>query len=172
MAMGIRKYRNYLFSFRGRIHREDFWSRLAITFAAFIVVVIVALYMPASFIRYSLITILIVAGFAVWLSSTVQRLHDRGKSAWYLPLFFGVPTLIANFEAPSRDNYNFYLFAFNIKFSVAYLGTGSFLSLLSSAIFVWMIVELGCLRGTAGPNRYGPDSLQPAPETPAPTQPA
>src|SRR6266487_727368 len=31
------------------------------------------------------------------------------------------------------------------------------------AISVWAFVELGCLRGTPGPNRYGPDPL----DTPA-----
>jgi uncharacterized membrane protein YhaH (DUF805 family) len=134
MSMDIRKYGYYLFSFRGRIHREDFWSRLAVTFVAFIVAVIAALYMPASLIRYSLMMVLIIGGLAVWLSSTVQRLHDRNKSAWYVLIFFGLPTLIANFEAPSRDNYNFYFSAFNIKFSLAYIGAGSFLSLLSSAV--------------------------------------
>jgi uncharacterized membrane protein YhaH (DUF805 family) len=25
--------------------------------------------------------------------------------------------------------------------------------------FIWFIVECGCLRGTAGPNRFGPDPL-------------
>ena len=32
---------------------------------------------------------------------------------------------------------------------------------MSFAITVWAIVELGFLRGTLGPNRYGPDPLAP-----------
>jgi uncharacterized membrane protein YhaH (DUF805 family) len=32
-------------------------------------------------------------------------------------------------------------------------------SLASLAISIWAFVELGCLRGTAGPNKYGPDPL-------------
>jgi len=31
--------------------------------------------------------------------------------------------------------------------------------LFSLALWVWAIVELGFLRGTKGPNRYGPDPL-------------
>jgi len=34
------------------------------------------------------------------------------------------------------------------------------LSLLSFAISIWAIVVLGFLRGTRGPNRYGPDPLE------------
>jgi uncharacterized membrane protein YhaH (DUF805 family) len=33
------------------------------------------------------------------------------------------------------------------------------LHLISFGITVWAFVELGCLRGTMGPNRYGPDPL-------------
>ena len=42
-------------------------------------------------------------------------------------------------------------------------GTEDILSLLLStasvALGIWAIVELGFLRGTSGPNRYGPDPL-------------
>jgi uncharacterized membrane protein YhaH (DUF805 family) len=39
-------------------------------------------------------------------------------------------------------------------------GDASFVfSLAGFAISIWACVELGCLRGTAGPNRYGPDPL-------------
>ncbi len=37
------------------------------------------------------------------------------------------------------------------------LGIGSF------AVTVWIIVELGCLRGTQGPNRFGSDPLEALP---------
>jgi uncharacterized membrane protein YhaH (DUF805 family) len=33
------------------------------------------------------------------------------------------------------------------------------LHVISFAISVWAFVELGCLLGTVGPNRYGPDPL-------------
>ncbi len=31
----------------------------------------------------------------------------------------------------------------------------------SFAISIWGFVEIGCLRGTEGPNQYGPDPLPP-----------
>ena len=34
----------------------------------------------------------------------------------------------------------------------------------SLAVTVWVIVELGCLRGTQGPNRFGSDPLQASPQ--------
>jgi uncharacterized membrane protein YhaH (DUF805 family) len=37
--------------------------------------------------------------------------------------------------------------------------TGILMSLAGTAIAIWAFVELGCLRGTVGPNRYGPDPL-------------
>jgi uncharacterized membrane protein YhaH (DUF805 family) len=39
---------------------------------------------------------------------------------------------------------------------------------VSFAITIWAIVELGFLRGTIGPNRYGPDPL-PLPTLPTST---
>jgi uncharacterized membrane protein YhaH (DUF805 family) len=33
------------------------------------------------------------------------------------------------------------------------------ISLASVALSIWGFVELGCLRGTAGPNKYGSDPL-------------
>ena len=31
--------------------------------------------------------------------------------------------------------------------------------IIGLAILIWAIIELGCLRGTPGPNRFGPDPL-------------
>ena len=38
--------------------------------------------------------------------------------------------------------------------------TGLILGLVGFGISIWATVELGFLRGTAGPNSYGPDPLQ------------
>jgi uncharacterized membrane protein YhaH (DUF805 family) len=32
-------------------------------------------------------------------------------------------------------------------------------ALIAGIISLWMLIELGFLRGTIGPNRYGPDPL-------------
>ena len=111
--------------------------------------------LPIDVLSYLLIAIFVLAGLAVWLAASVERLHDRDKSAWFLFLFFGIPTLISNIET-AREGFT--------NFSFFYGGTGSALSIIAGIISVWMVVELGLLRGTAGPNRYGPDPLQEAAE--------
>jgi uncharacterized membrane protein YhaH (DUF805 family) len=40
------------------------------------------------------------------------------------------------------------------------------LRLVAFAITVWAFVELYCLRGTTGPNRFGPDPLATPQSTP------
>lgn len=69
-----------------------------------------------------------------------KRLHDRDKSGWWLLLFFLGPVILA---------------------AVAMLGDtiARVCEIAAPVISVWMIVELGCRPGTAGPNRYGPDPL-------------
>lgn len=152
---------HYLFGFRGRINRIDFWSRLLMAFALF-VAAMMASYIPIAVLKYLLVTALILAGFAAWLSATLERLHDRDKSAWYLFIFFGVPTVLRNLEEPPKDGSTTLWFF--------YAGMGSFLAIICTLISCWMLAELGCLRGTIGPNRYGPDPLQPAPDDAATVQ--
>jgi uncharacterized membrane protein YhaH (DUF805 family) len=63
----------------------------------------------------------------------IKRLHDRDKSGrWLLPMYL-VPVI-------------FYLAPI---FTVA----------AASALIIWPLVEFGFLRGTQGPNTYGPDPL-------------
>jgi uncharacterized membrane protein YhaH (DUF805 family) len=69
----------------------------------------------------------------------IKRLHDRNKSGWWLLLFYLLSGVL----------------------DVA--GMTGKLPLLfelgSVAISIWALVELGCLRGTAVTNQYGPDPL-------------
>ena len=80
----------------------------------------------------------------IWVSLALgaKRLHDRDKSAWWLVLFYVVPGILSSL-ANQMD-------------------FGFVLHLVSFAITVWAFVELGCLRGTVGPNQYGPDPLEAA----------
>ena len=83
--------------------------------------------------------LVLFAGFAV----AIKRLHDRNKSAWWL-LLFALVTLILQTIA-------YYTGAVEVRL---------ILVLVCIPIGIWFFVELGFLRGTAGPNRYGPDPLQ------------
>jgi uncharacterized membrane protein YhaH (DUF805 family) len=75
------------------------------------------------------------AGFAV----VIKRLHDREKSAGWLLLFVLVPLILQAIA--------YYTGAVEVRIILA---------LACFFIGIWYLVELGFLRGTAGPNRYGP----------------
>lgn len=156
----------YLFSFQGRINRLRYWQ-FALVSAGFLVAGLVALvpYMnyaadtasagnpvsPFSSL-FGIVTILIVvvlffsliaASFAV----SVKRLHDRNKSGWWVLFFLVLPGVldpVARAISHSPDHPN---------------GTALLLELANLVISIWAFVELGCLSGTAGENRFGPDPL-------------
>ena len=144
-----------LFSFNGRINRGKYWLAVLIYVAVW-----------TSFVAGSLVWLggldidnllsFAGAGLTIWfvgfilfialawsgLAVGVKRLHDRDKSGWWILLFWLGPGLLGGWQttAPNMD--------------------GSFmLSLAAGAIAIWAFVELGCLRGTPGPNRFGPDPL-------------
>jgi uncharacterized membrane protein YhaH (DUF805 family) len=59
------------------------------------------------------------------LGVCIKRLHDRGKSGWWLLIFWALPAVAIG------------------------------------VIWLWAVLELGCLGGTEGPNAYGPEPLPP-----------
>jgi uncharacterized membrane protein YhaH (DUF805 family) len=85
---------------------------------------------------------LFVAGIAVG----IKRLHDRNKGGWWLLLFYVVPGMISAAQRVVDEE-------------GGRSGIVLVLALASVAIPIWALIELGCLRGTAGPNQYAPDPL-------------
>lgn len=78
--------------------------------------------------------------FIVSIPLAAKRLHDRNKSAWWVLFFYFGPFVLS-----------YGIEALSVLDVVRGLG--------SLAILLWGIVELGILRGTVGPNRFGPDPL-------------
>jgi uncharacterized membrane protein YhaH (DUF805 family) len=137
-----------LFSFHGRLNRKPYWmTGIAITFVVVIVLLILwALsgeHELAGFIAvWVLFAVLYIPLVWVGLAISAKRLHDRDKSAWWLLLFYAVPSVLSA--------------------ASSYIGGWGFiLDLAGLAITIWAFVELACSRGTIGPNRYGPDPLPP-----------
>lgn len=138
-----------LFTFEGRINRAKFWLAMLIWVVAQAVAagMIVASYVllgdffPLGAIVVFLLVVipLLVSGFAVG----VKRLHDRDKSGWWLLLLCVLPAVLELVAQSMGD-------------------AGRPWDIASLVISVWAIVELGCLRGTAGPNSYGDDPLEAA----------
>ena len=86
----------------------------------------------------------------MWASMSIaaRRLHDRNKSAWWLLLYQGLPSLL------------------EVIGLLATQGGGAsdataFLRFISFCISMWVLVDLGFLRGVSGANRFGEDPLQP-----------
>ena len=93
-----------------------------------------------------LVIVILIVGIAVG----VKRLHDRNKSGWFLLLFYFVPFTLAALSV---------LIDAFVEDSII---IATVLALLAIAVGVWTFVEMGCLRGTVGINRYGPDPVAPA----------
>jgi uncharacterized membrane protein YhaH (DUF805 family) len=153
-----------LFSFHGRINRAKYWLAALFWIVVDIVVFgvlgsmllkdIVALGSEPSaqdivrvILSFGLGIVLVllvvcvpqfVSGFAVG----IKRLHDRDQSGWWILLFYFGPAVAS---------------ALGNRSDAAALVL--VMSLVSLGISIWAIVVLGFLRGTRGPNRYGPDPL-------------
>jgi uncharacterized membrane protein YhaH (DUF805 family) len=133
-------FMNLLFSFNGRINRAKYWIAFLIWMIAWCVALGV---MFGSSLFYLAIGLMVVIGILALVSGIavgIKRLHDRDKSGWWLLVFYLLPAILQQ-VGPHAGPIGF-------VFSIA-----------GFAISVWMIVELGCLRGTIGPNKYGPDPL-------------
>lgn len=173
-----------LFTFRGRINRKPWWLvgfgmffiMIAVVFLIFAIVVLASqkgglgsggpmdfvmavLYLmlgaanllshdPMAFVTTASllliaisVLLIIILSFWVGLAVGAKRLHDRNKSAWWMLLFWLIPAVLQT--VGERIG-----------------GSGSIFVLAASAIWIWGVVEMGFLRGTAGPNPYGPGPHQ------------
>jgi uncharacterized membrane protein YhaH (DUF805 family) len=130
-----------LFSFHGRINRAPYWLT---TLAIFAIVVALAVLGALSGGLGGLVLVLLVLYIPLlWtgLAIGAKRLHDRGKSAWWLLVFYVLPSVLGGIA----DHLG---------------GAGFIFHIAAAAVGIWGLVELGFLRGTVGPNQYGPDPLQ------------
>jgi uncharacterized membrane protein YhaH (DUF805 family) len=70
----------------------------------------------------------------------IKRLHDRDKTGWWVVPLVLIPSpppeIIARFTSESF---------------------GAVWEIVTVIVFVWVFIELGCLPGTTGPNRFGSD---------------
>ncbi len=166
---------SYFFSFQGRINRAKLWLFIPIMIGIYIVYFILfsILFGSSLFAMLKggpaglaaggasigagmlLTCILSIAILVASVALTVKRLHDRDKGAmwllvfWLLPLILNSVVLVNRFAAVNASD---------SAMAAASPAIGV-LSLISFAISIWAFVELYCLRGTAGDNRYGPDPL-------------
>ena len=136
-----------LFSFRGRLNRKRYWMTVIVTMAVIILLLLLALVMIREqrfeFAALTVVILFILYIPLIWIGLAIgaKRLHDRNKSAWWLLVFYALPGILST-AGNQMDDPGFLI-----------------LHVVSFAISLWAFVELGCLRGTSGPNQYGPDPL-------------
>jgi uncharacterized membrane protein YhaH (DUF805 family) len=142
----------FLFGASGRINRAKYWRSLLILGVAGTFVGVILL--TAAGIATPLFIIMVIIVFIPWLmwgiAINTERLHDRDKSAWWLVLFYGLPAVLSGLAEAA------WFAGLAGPMMPAILGV---LSWVSFALTLWGFVEIGCLRGTAGPNRHGANPL-------------
>jgi uncharacterized membrane protein YhaH (DUF805 family) len=162
-----------LFSFKGRVQRLYWWvTTIAVGAAAGAITTILdvaakssgeAILNPETH-QVEPTGILGIAALAVGMANlwinfalSVKRLHDRDRTGWWvvwqtLALFIAViaivvAVVVAKEESPSPE-----------LVTASYVVAGVF-GVAAFVISIWLFIEIGFLRGTQGPNRYGPDPL-------------
>jgi uncharacterized membrane protein YhaH (DUF805 family) len=135
---------NLLYTYQGRINRAKWWLAVLVYVIAVLILWVLAMALGiggAIVIYLAFYVAAAISGIMVG----VKRLHDRNKSGWWMLLFYGVPFLAGIVQAVvAQDS-----------------ALGLLLGVVSVVIAIWVFVEFGCLRGSIGPNQYGPDPLAP-----------
>ena len=140
-----------LFTFNGRISRAEYW----LAFTAYVIVFFVESLVSRHVESATLAGLVTVAMWVSGIAVGIKRLHDRGKSGWYVVLFYIVPMV---------------LFLAGVMIGMSHGGSTAWgAGLWLIALSIWCLVELGFLRGAVGANAYGPDPLASAPPATPPT---
>jgi len=180
---------HYLFSFSGRINRAKQWAILLVTLVHAIIVGIIfsetigfltiadvvqgktmlraVLESPQARIFAMAFVVLYLVAFYVGCAISAKRLHDRNKSAWWLLVFIALPLVLqiplltylpalfehlSNVIHAAQTNAAPPLPPLEPPLVTITRGAATLISL-------WAFVELYCLSGTAGDNRFGSDPL-------------
>jgi uncharacterized membrane protein YhaH (DUF805 family) len=159
----------FYFSLNGRISRSQYWLRFVVPYIViyFMLEIIGAIAGPGSNLYIAIsITIFIFSLAMFWpsIAILVKRIHDRNKSGWWA-LFLYVPTFVftvlllvwvgAAIVAVAAGETDAALPSLGgLGILVIVLGV------MVLGIDIWFFVEFGCLRGTIGSNRFGPDPVR------------
>ena len=134
----------------GRIGRQDFWIGILGLFVVGIVVTVILsllfgmMRFAGRLVGFLLQLVLAYPAYALF----AKRFQDRDKPGIYAVILIGINIVVGLFSligiTGSPTGMNWF---------------GSLLSLVSLAVAIWFLVELGILRGTVGTNQYGPDPV-------------
>jgi uncharacterized membrane protein YhaH (DUF805 family) len=145
---------NLFINFNGRINRAKFWIVVLCCAVFFLAVIGITMAVSSSMdTMFRAALIAYIPLIYVGVVTGIKRLHDRNKSGWWIVLFYGSPLGLPFVAA---------ILSGTTESSVALF----LVQLVSLGMLIWALVDLGCLRGSIGQNRYGPDPLAPDVLTP------
>lgn len=134
-----------LFSLNGRAPRRTYWLVTLPCVLVMLVGVGLTIEEGLSAWLMAIGGLITLAALAPVLTVSVRRLHDRNKAWWWMLIYWLIPTLFGQSIDSSAP-------LFPLPEAV-----NAGLMLLSTGISLWSFVDLGLLKGTPGPNRFGPD---------------
>ena len=154
-----------MFSFKGRMNRAPYWGYSILT-AVMMVLPIFGIGFYVGFINADAAQTvidakleaalkwpaLIVTLLAMWPLTAIvaKRLQDHGRAGWIaLPVM--LPSLVYQLTVHVQGDGS--AFPVNTPMLVT---AGAIYAIVA----IWSIVYLGCMRGTDGPNQFGPDPLE------------
>lgn len=146
-------------TFDGRINRQKLWLG-----SIALIVVGIVLGIVLSLISGGNATFMALAGLILYLvllypglALTIKRLHDRDKPAMPWVAIFFAPGLLLQVMQATGIGFS----PVNTPEGVMMMPDmlGGVVGLVALVVGIWALVELGFLKGTPGPNQFGPDPL-------------
>jgi len=165
----------FLFSFNGRINRAKYWLATLIILCWMIFVLMILATLATVFgigggplaidavgisasipfgndgpsSKAALVTQIVLIPMTLvftwsYAAASIKRLHDRNKSGWWVVPYIVAPSLNDQFGDWLGDSR-----------AAPFIGLAVFIAL------IWGFIEMCLLKGTRGPNQFGPDPLAP-----------
>ena len=136
-------------NFRDRAARAEYWWWVLFSTVLLLVALVLDFFIFRGWAVGPFYLVISLAALLPGLTVTVRRLHDTGRSGWWimLPIVTGILTVFASgyVEATSRGE--------PTPMELALIGVPALLVLATSILlFVWML-----LPSNPGNNRYGPN---------------
>ena len=140
----------YLFtSFEGRINRAKYWAgTIILAIVSIVAGFIIGAIFGSSTLGAILVALVTIALFYPGYAVAAKRFQDRDKPG-VTALYGLIPVLIASLlqafgltGTPNQPN-----------------ALGWICTLVTMGVGLWFLIELGILKGTPGPNRFGGDPL-------------
>jgi uncharacterized membrane protein YhaH (DUF805 family) len=153
-----------LFAFSGRINRAKWWLSVLAIVIIYLAVLAISRAVPSPEANTILVIVYWVVSMWISLAAGAKRLHDLNRTGAWLVLFVGAPfVLIGILIAYAGVAAGTAIMAGQTPSEADLLrigGIAAILGLIWLVIAVWGLIWFGCLRGTVGPNQYGPDPLE------------